>query len=168
MAASNRRKFLKTAMATSALVALSHAQANVIISPATSFIDQELDYDAPPKSQRINPIKIFAQFKPETIDPVFGNARKSHITWQFSTEQSFADIVSEGSMIHLGEESFSLDVSLEQIPPGATIYARFLYKGCALESQIALGDADYRYTVKPKRTIKTSLLNVRKKILTSS
>lgn len=76
---------------------------------------------------------------------------------------NFSEVVSEGSMIHLGEKSFSLDVSLEQVPSGTTIYARFLYKGCFLESQTELPSTDYSYYLKPNKTIKTSLINLRKK-----
>lgn len=162
MTASSRRQFLKAAAAASALTTLSHASANTIISPTTRFVGQESDYPTPPKDKRVTPITIFARFTPETIDPTFGHERKSEITWQFSTENHFSEIISEGSMIHLGEESFSLDVSLENVPPGSTIYARFLYKGCSLESQAEPENTDYSYHLKPSKTIKTSLINLRK------
>ena len=163
MTASSRRQFLKAAAAASALTTLSHASANTIISPTTRFVSQENDYHTPPKDKRVTPVIIFARFTPETTNPTFGHERKSEITWQFSTENDFSEVVSEGSMIHLGEKSFSLDVSLEQVPSGTTIYARFLYKGCFLESQTELSSTDYSYSLKPSKTIKTSLINLRKK-----
>lgn len=127
-------------------------------------IDLDISSDVP-QAARIRALKIYA-----LVDPDF-SSKHVEVSWQFSIDEEFNNIIQEDIASFVTEEQTLLSITLMQVPPGTILYYRFSYKYCDLiqrsdfmDEQLPIeGVATKNFTVYPTKAISKNLLSVMRK-----